>query len=190
MASNIVLATQEFNVVGTRPIRHDGTEKVTGQARYGADIHLPGMLHGRILRSPHAHARIKGIDPSRALALPGVKAVVTGADMPEHGGRVMDLGEGAMTNTRFLSNNCMATEKALYKGHAVAAVAATSGHIAEEAQGELGAKDADDQQREGPRLAQPEVSGRRALAAQRSWRRSAHRLFRPLDSRKARTFSS
>ncbi|MEE2928542.1 MAG: xanthine dehydrogenase family protein molybdopterin-binding subunit [Chloroflexota bacterium] len=133
MASNIVLATEKFNVVGSRPIRHDGTEKVTGQAQYGADIHLPGMLHGRILRSPHAHARIKRIDPSRALALPGVRAVVTGADMPEHAGRVMDLGEGAMTNTRFLSNNCMATEKALYKGHAVAAVAATSGHIAEEA---------------------------------------------------------
>ena len=79
MASNIVLATEKFNVVGTRPIRHDGTEKVTGQAQYGADIHLPGMLHGRILRSPHAHARIKGIDPSRALALPGVMAVVTAA---------------------------------------------------------------------------------------------------------------
>ena len=133
MASNIVLATEKFNVVGTRPIRHDGTEKVTGQAQYGADIHLPGMLHGRILRSPHAHARIKGIDPSRALALPGVRAVVTGADMPDHAGRVMDLGEGAMTNTRFLSNNCMATEKTLYKGHAVAALAATSGHIAEAA---------------------------------------------------------
>ncbi len=83
--------------------------------------------------SPHAHARIKGIDPSRALALPGVRAVVTGADMPDHAGRVMDLGEGAMTNTRFLSNNCMATEKTLYKGHAVAALAATSGHIAEAA---------------------------------------------------------
>ena len=90
MASNIVLATEEFNVVGSRPIRHDGTEKVTGQAQYGADIHLPGMLHGRILRSPHAPARIKGIDPSRALALPGVRAVVTGADMPARAGRDMD----------------------------------------------------------------------------------------------------
>ena len=83
MVSNIVLSTEEFNVVGTRPIRHDGTDKVTGQAQYGADIALPGMLHGRILRSPHAHARIKGIDPSRALALPGVRAVVTGDDMPK-----------------------------------------------------------------------------------------------------------
>ena len=111
MASNIVLATRNLTWWAAGPIRHDGTEKVTGQAQYGADIHLPGMLHGRILRSPHAHARIKGIDPSRALALHGVRAVVTGADMPAHAGRVMDLGEGAMTNTRFLSNNCMATEK-------------------------------------------------------------------------------
>ena len=63
---NIVLSTQEFKVVGTRPIRHDGADKVMGRARYAADIHLPGMLHGKILRSPHSHARIRGIDPSRA----------------------------------------------------------------------------------------------------------------------------
>ena len=133
MASNIVLSTEEFNVVGTRPIRHDGTDKVTGRAQYGADIQLPGLLHGKILRSPHPHARIKGIDATKALALPGVKAVVTSADLPQIGGRVVDLGEGAMTNPRFLSNNCMAVEKALYKGHAVAAVAATTSHIAEQA---------------------------------------------------------
>ena len=89
MASNIVLATQEFNVVGNRPIRHDGTEKVTGQARYGADIHLPGMLHGRILRSPHAHARIRSIDVSRALELPGILAALTGADAVAGGLRPM-----------------------------------------------------------------------------------------------------
>ena len=133
MVSNIVLSNQEFNVVGSRPIRHDGEEKVTGRARYSADINLPGLLHAKVLRSPHAHARIKGIDASRALALPGVKAVVTSADFNQPTGRVMDLGEGAMVNPKFLSNNCMAADKALYKGHAVAAVAATSAHIAEQA---------------------------------------------------------
>ena len=76
---NIVLSKEDYKVVGTRPIRHDGPDKVLGRARYAADIHLPGMLIGKILRSPHAHARIKGIDPSRALALPGVNAVVTAA---------------------------------------------------------------------------------------------------------------
>ena len=133
MASNIVLSTQEFNVVGTRPIRHDGLEKVTGRARFSADIDLPGLLHGKILRSPHAHARIKSIDASKALALPGVKAVVTSAELPQPKGKVLDLGEGAMMNPKFLSNNCLAGDKALYKGHAVAAVAATSSHIAEQA---------------------------------------------------------
>ena len=123
----------DYKVVGTRPIRHDGLEKVTGQARYGADINLPGMLYGRILRSPHAHARIKSIDASRALALPGVEAVVTSAELPQLSGKAIDLGEGAMQNPKFLSNNVLAADKVLYKGHAVAAVAATSLHIAEEA---------------------------------------------------------
>ena len=80
---NIVLTNQEFDVVGTRPIRHDGPDKVTGRARYGADILLPNLLVGKLLRSPHPHARIRNIDASRALALPGVKAVVTAADLPE-----------------------------------------------------------------------------------------------------------
>ena len=133
MASNLVLSTQEYKVVGTRPIRHDGTDKVTGRAQYGADIQLPGLLHGKILRSPHPHARIKSIDASRALALPGVKAVVTSADFSQPSGKVADLGEGAMVNLKFLSNNCLAAEKALYRGHSVAAVAATSAHVAEEA---------------------------------------------------------
>ena len=82
MASNLVLSTQDYAVVGTRPIRHDGREKVTGEARYGDDITLPGLLYGKILRSPHAHARIRSIDTSRAEALPGVRAVVTAADFP------------------------------------------------------------------------------------------------------------
>ena len=133
MESNVVLATVEFDVVGTRPIRHDGTDKVTGRAQYGADVHLPGLLYGAMLRSPHAHARIKSIDASAALAIPGAKAVVTAADLPQPSGETADLGEGAMTNPKFLSNNVLAAEKALYKGHAVAAVAADSPHLAEEA---------------------------------------------------------
>ena len=133
MASNVVLSNEEFNVVGKRPIRHDGNDKVTGRARYSADMTLPRLLHGKILRSPHAHARIKAIDPTRALALSGVKAVVTSADFAQPSGKVADLGEGAMANPKWISNNCMAAEKALYKGHAVAAVAATSLQIAEEA---------------------------------------------------------
>ncbi len=133
MASNVVLATEEYNVVGSRPIRHDGTDKVTGKAQYGADIHLPGLLYAKVLRSPHAHARIKSIDASKALALPGVKAVVTSADFPEINGRLADLGEGAMSNPKFLSNNCLAADKVLYKGHAVAGVAAENSSIAEQA---------------------------------------------------------
>ena len=122
---------QGYRVIGSRPVRHDGADKVTGRARYGADLSLPGMLHGKILRSPHAHARIKSIDVSRALAMPGVHAVATAADFPQPAGRVLDLGEGAMINPKFLSNNCLAAEKALYKGHAIAAVAADSPHEAE-----------------------------------------------------------
>ena len=133
MASSVVLSTKEFNVVGTRPIRHDGTDKVTGRAQYGADIHLPGLLHGKVLRSPHPHARIKSIDASRALALAGVRAVVTSAELPELSGLAVDVPEGGYLNMRFMSNNCLADDKVLYKGHAVAAVAATSPHIAEEA---------------------------------------------------------
>ena len=74
--------TEGYRVVGTRPIRHDGADKVTGRALYGADFHMAGLLHGFILRSPHAHARIRRIDVSKAAAFPGVKAVVTAADLP------------------------------------------------------------------------------------------------------------
>jgi xanthine dehydrogenase molybdenum-binding subunit len=128
-----ITSTQEYAVIGTRPIRPDGTDKVIGRAQYGADIRLTGLLYGKVLRSPHAHARILSIDASQALALPGVKAVVTAAEFPLPSGKVTDLGEGAMINPRFMSNNCMARDKVLYKGHAVAAVAASSPHIAEEA---------------------------------------------------------
>jgi CO/xanthine dehydrogenase Mo-binding subunit len=133
MASNVVLSNEEFNVVGSRPIRHDGNDKVTGRARYSADITLPRLLHGKILRSPHAHAKINSIDASKASALDGVMAVVTSADFAQPSGKVTDLGEGAMANPKWISNNCMAAEKALYKGHAVAAVAATSLQLAEQA---------------------------------------------------------
>ncbi|NNF78942.1 MAG: xanthine dehydrogenase family protein molybdopterin-binding subunit, partial [Rhizobiales bacterium] len=70
----------EFKVIGTRPERPDGVDKVTGRARFGADMIMPGMLIGKVLRSPHAHANIKSIDTSAAEALPGVKAVITAAD--------------------------------------------------------------------------------------------------------------
>lgn len=130
---NQVLSTEEYNVVGTRPIRHDGADKVMGRARYAADIHLPGMLHGKILRSPHAHARINKIDATRALALAGVEAVVTGMDLPEISAEVADLEEGANVNYGFYSRNVLAREKALYLGHAIAAVAATSPALAEQA---------------------------------------------------------
>ena len=130
---NAVLSTHEYNVVGTRPIRHDGWEKVTGRARYAADVHLPGMLSGKILRSPHAHARIKSIDCSRALQLPGVQAVATAADLPDISPKLSAQEEGGIANYGFLIRNVLAREKALYLGHAIAAVAATSPHVAEEA---------------------------------------------------------
>ncbi len=130
---NAVIATGDYDVVGTRPIRHDGPDKVLGRARYAADIQPPGMLHGKLLRSPHPHARIRGIDAARALALPGVKAVATAADLPDVSAAVVDQEEGGTVNYGFYSRNVMAREKALYRGHAVAAVAATSSAVAEEA---------------------------------------------------------
>ena len=132
---NVVLSNKEYSVVGTRPVRHDGADKVTGRARYGADINLPGMLYGKVLRSPHAHARIKSIDTSRALAFPGVKAVVTSDEMAQPSGNIADLAEGSLANARFMSNNILARDKVLYKGHAVAAVAAVNPHVAEQALG-------------------------------------------------------
>jgi len=113
----------EFRLVGTRPNRPDGLDKVTGRARYGADATLPGMLWGAVVRSPHAHAKIVKIDASKALALDGVKAVVTRADLPT----------GLTGEDWNLQENTLAGEKALYDGHAVAAVAATSRLLAEEA---------------------------------------------------------
>ncbi len=120
---NVVLSNQDFNVVGTRPLRPDGADKVTGRALYGADFAAAGLLQGKILRSPHAHARIKSIDTSKAEALDGVRAVVTSADFPQGGERPV----------QWQRDNLLASTKVLYKGHAVAAVAATNVHIAEAA---------------------------------------------------------
>ena len=122
----------QYDVVGTRPIRHDGVDKVIGAAKYGADIQLSGMLHGKVLRSPYAHARIKSIDTSEAEALAGVTAVVTSKDFPIIADEMIDLAE-TQGNARLMAEHVMAADKALYKGHAVAAVSATSPHIAEQA---------------------------------------------------------
>ena len=129
---NMVLATKTYDVVGTRPIRHDGADKVTGRALYGADFDTAGMLHGKVLRSPHAHARIKSMDTSAAEAMPGVLAVVTNADFTGDDDAIVDFGEGA-TSLKWLRDNVLASDKALYKGHAIAGVAAVNPHVAEEA---------------------------------------------------------
>jgi CO/xanthine dehydrogenase Mo-binding subunit len=112
-----------FKQVGTRPVRPDGIDKVTGRARFGADMEMPGMLHGLVLRSPHPHAKVKKIDISRAAKLAGVKAIVTRDDfkMPKD----KDLVD--------ICANIMARDKVFYDGHAVAAVAATTKAIAREA---------------------------------------------------------
>ncbi len=112
-----------FKVIGTRPERPDGVDKVTGRARFGADMVMPGMLVGKVLRSPHAHAKIKSIDTSAAEALNGVKAVITAADF------TADVPE-AEVDTML---NCIAKDKVLYDGHGVAAVAATSQSVARKA---------------------------------------------------------
>ena len=134
---NVVLSQVEYDVVGTRPIRHDGADKVTGRAKYGADVHSTGMLYGYILRSPHAHANIRSIDTSKAEALSSVRAVVTAADFPEtplgdDGSRKVTLGE-LSTDLLYLRDGIMARKKVVFRGHPVAAVAATSAHDAEQA---------------------------------------------------------
>jgi CO/xanthine dehydrogenase Mo-binding subunit len=125
-------AAKPLKWVGTRPIRPDGVPKVTGKAQYGADFNMPGMLVGAILRSPYAHAKIRSIDTSKAVALPGVKAVVTSADLPEQ--KFEYVGpERVAVNFWHVTRNIMAREKVLYEGHALAAVAAINKTVAEEA---------------------------------------------------------
>ena len=108
--ANQVAEAVDLKAIGTRPVRPDGIDKVTGRAAFGADLNLPNMLHGKVLRSPHAHARIKSVDMSRARSAEAVLAAVSGEDFPANAG---DLG-----------NNVIARDKVLYHGHAVAAVAA------------------------------------------------------------------
>jgi len=122
----------QLKVVGTRPVRPDGVDKVIGRAAFGADFSVAGMIHGAVVRSPHAHARIKSIDTSKAEALKGVKAVITAADLPEIPSEEAFVGEGPV-NFRDVSLNTLARGKVLYDGHAVAAVAATTPSIAAEA---------------------------------------------------------
>ena len=114
---------KKFRVVGTRPIRPDGIEKVTGQALYGADLHAPNMLVGKMLRINEPHALIKSINISKAQKLPGVKAIITFKDF-------MKVGTN---QTNDILENCLANQKVLYDGHAVAAVAAINSETARKA---------------------------------------------------------
>ncbi|MQF65213.1 xanthine dehydrogenase family protein molybdopterin-binding subunit [SAR202 cluster bacterium AC-409-J13_OGT_754m] len=127
--SNIVLSNKEFNVVGTRPIRHDGTDKVTGKAKFGADYTPPLTLHGAVLRSPHPHAEIISIDTAQAESLEGVLAVITSEDFPKSSDEQSE-GASRLINVR---DNVLADKKVLYQGHPIGAVAAINQHIAEEA---------------------------------------------------------
>ena len=105
MSSNIVLSSTNYKVIGTRPIRHDGHDKVTGKALYGADIDQPGLLHGKVLRSPHAHAKIISIDTSKAEAHPDVKAVATSNLLPEQEDKSVVLGAPPEVNLSLISSN-------------------------------------------------------------------------------------
>ena len=125
MAHDTSFTNQEFKVVGTRPPRPDGLDKVTGRAKFGADAFAPGQLVGLILRSPHAHAQIRKIDTSKAEKLKGVKAVITSDDLPD-----LTKGDRGMLD---ILENCMARGRALYDGHAVAAVAAIDAPTAKKA---------------------------------------------------------
>ena len=118
--------------VGTRALRPDGVDKVTGRAKFGADLNMPNMIVGKVLRSPHAHARIKSIDTSKAEALQGVKAVITASALKEQTTELFPAGE-MQVNYRDVAGNVLASNKVLYDGHAVAAVAATTSAVADEA---------------------------------------------------------
>ena len=132
MLTNTKNTEQLMKVVGTSPVRPDGVPKVTGLAQYGADYSLPGMLWAKVLRSPHAHARILSVDTSKAAALPGVKGIILGSDFPDHPFDYVGP-ERVAQNYWHMTRNIMAREKALFEGHAIAAVAATTAAIAAEA---------------------------------------------------------
>jgi len=132
MLTNTKNTHQTLKSVGTSPVRPDGVPKVTGLAQYGADYSLPGMLWAKVLRSPHAHARIRSINTAKALALPGVKAVLTAEDLPNQPFDYVGP-ERVAVNYWHMTRNILAREKALYEGHAIAAVAATTAAIADQA---------------------------------------------------------
>jgi len=132
--------SSDYKVIGTRPLRHDGVDKVTGRAMYGADVTMPRLVFGKVLRSPHAHARIKSIDVTKALDQSGVLAVVTAKDFStttDIDNEGITFGENGQTfwdtSKKYLSDNIMASDKVVYKGQPVAGVAANTVHIAEEA---------------------------------------------------------
>ena len=122
----------DYKVVGKSPIRHDGLDKVTGRAVYGGDVKVPGLIWGDVIRSPHAHARIKSIDTSAAESMDGVFAVLTHADFPVADEREISAGEDVV-NLKRDQANVMADNKVHYTGHVVAAVAAIDRNTAQEA---------------------------------------------------------
>jgi CO/xanthine dehydrogenase Mo-binding subunit len=123
---------KEFKYIGQRTIRPDGFDKVTGRANYGADLSLPGMIWGKILRSPHAHAKIVSIDTSRAEAHPDVMSVATFKDFETLQPESIAAGEGA-ADVLDMARNCLADDKVLYHGHAIAAIAARTERAAKDA---------------------------------------------------------
>jgi CO/xanthine dehydrogenase Mo-binding subunit len=120
--ATIMQTSREVRGIGLSIPRFDAPEKVTGRTQYVADLHLAGLLQAKLLRSPYAHARIKRIDASRARALPGVRAVLTAADIPQ-------LKPGARTRAHAL----LAIDRVVFAGQPVAAVAADDASIADEA---------------------------------------------------------
>ena len=127
------MVATDYKVVGKSVPRVDAEERVKGQALYAPDLTLPGTLHCKILRSPHAHARIVKIDTSRAERLPGVKGIVTYADLPPLEGAGGEVGGEVTLDARYLRQFLLAENRVLFHGHPIAAVAATNIHIAEEA---------------------------------------------------------
>ena len=125
--------SSKYKYIGTRPVRPDGLDKVTGRANYGADFSLPGMLYGKVLRSPYAHAHIKSIDFTEALALDGVFATVCRDDFPVIPKDFTVEGIILSVDAEAFSRQVIARDKALYYGHAIAALAATSEEVAAKA---------------------------------------------------------
>ena len=121
MPESQIPPNNEYQVIGKRPVRQDGLDKVTGAALFGSDITLPGLLYGKVLRSPHPHARIKSIDLTKVRSYPGVQSIVTSQDLPDPGPVPQELSVGF-----YPSDNILARDKVLYVGQAVAAVAAVA----------------------------------------------------------------